>query len=36
MATTNMLHGHFQDAEKGLTEVPAQDADNIEAVKGRG
>jgi tetratricopeptide (TPR) repeat protein/tRNA A-37 threonylcarbamoyl transferase component Bud32 len=36
IATTNMLHGHFEDAEKGFTEVIAQDPENIEAVKGRG
>jgi len=36
IATTNMLHGHFEDAEKGFTEVLAQDPNNIEAVKGRG
>jgi tetratricopeptide (TPR) repeat protein/tRNA A-37 threonylcarbamoyl transferase component Bud32 len=36
IATTNMLHGHFEDAETGFTEVLAQDPDNIEAVKGRG
>jgi tetratricopeptide (TPR) repeat protein/tRNA A-37 threonylcarbamoyl transferase component Bud32 len=35
-ATTNMLHGHFEAAEKGFTEVLSQDPDNIEAVKGRG
>lgn len=36
IATTNMLHGHFEDAEKGFAEVLAQDPQNIEAVKGRG
>lgn len=36
IATTNMLHGHFEEAEKGFDEVLAQDPQNIEAVKGRG
>lgn len=36
IATTNMLHGHFEEAEKGFGEVLAQNPQNIEAVKGRG
>ena len=36
IATTNMLHGHFEEAENGFDEVLAKDPQNIEAVKGRG
>ncbi len=35
-AKTNLLHKHFPEAEKGFTEVLAQDPKNAEALKSRG